>query len=635
VRDRACATILGGFLTFSHHFFLLPLAAPLLPPAPASYLLTPHPGHINVKREHKSSMVEQFAWPKKKYKQLLEYAQEAYNTLLDDAEDIIGRHNFGPRVHVFAQDSWVPGVRPGYLASYIVMIEYILGPKRKGNHQNAINYPAIPWSEGNTLKQVYSTAYSTEDIDGGDQVVCEFLKRGAECGECLLLADSQDFMYIDLVEIQLMAQYFGFIHHRTLLGGEIIVYKKGHTMLVIHGHLAIAADSRDKIKEKQQQRRSVIVAAFRNLVRTVTGGDSDPIDTTTVDSMGEEATIVSEYDDTATVDSTEEEASGDIEFDDAAVFAGTVGEAIRHGTHGNIRFSSAVKRDILTPPDIDALSRTKNSMSPKGVFHYPHYLGGSSTEDNLQNLEKHCYEGEIKTKKKYDLDPRHPNSNRVFNAISNTNDADVSKQRQNLCDVIEEIYRFIGKMIPSRRWSWWRQNVVTKVPMISSDTDLLAHMKVCIREMYNKMDENDKPDYDIFSETYHQNYRIGGKDRETENVKISEWIKTLVEGVDNYVWARKKKKGEIEYENVRSDRFENFPNIHVLRTLFYTLKEKLDGWTMRALTIEEFKTKVGDKLEEGLKTPKEVYNRFGLILYKVTKTAVKKAVKGETNEDEL
>jgi hypothetical protein len=329
-------------------------------------------------------MAEQYAWPQKKYKQLLGYGEDTYQILLQHAKDIIGEQNFGGRVLVKMLGTWVPSHRPDYLyPSFIVMKDHILGQKRKNNYKDVINHPAVEWYEEITVEEIFSTDYPTEDIDDADQVVCETFRDTAASSEqpTLIFADWQNFMYHDLVEIQVMARKFRFQYVATLLGGEILVYRLGYVMLVIHGHLSIAADSREKISEERQQRRAVVIAAFRNLVRQVTGGDSDPF-------VGEEedTTVITATKDRRDDTSVVEE---EFEFDDSAIFAGAVGEAIRYGTHGSLLFNAAVKRDILTPPEIDVVGNTKLGLSPKGVFHYP--TKGRGRKARLSLLKKFCY----------------------------------------------------------------------------------------------------------------------------------------------------------------------------------------------------------------------------------------------------
>lgn len=606
-------------------------------------------------------MVEQYAFPQKKYNQLLVYGEDTYQNLLQHAKEIIGAQNFGGKVLVKMLGTWVPSHRPDFLyPSYIVMKDYILGQKRKKNYKDAINHPAIEWYEGITPEEIFSTSYPTNDIDDGDQVVCETLRDAAASSDqpALIFADRQNFMYLDLVEIQVMARMFGFQYVATLLGGEILVYRHGYVMLLIHGHLSIAADSRGKIQEERQQRRAVVIAAFRNLVRHVTGGDSDPI-VGTVDSAEEEDTTVVTATDNHLDDTSI--AEEELEFDDSAIFMGAVGEAIRFGTHGNLLFNAAVKRDILTPPEIDAVDNTKLSMSPKGVFHHL-TRGKMGRQKRKELLKRYCYDSDKEDGNSGDSSDDDGNDsgdddsddssdddqedsdnsdssadvrkkcnrfysrNQVINAISDTHDVDDDYDYdgitiERLCSILEDIkkrspvagYEERGEQ--NGAWNWWRKNVMNLVPIIAEGTPLLDHIRLCVEEL------KDIPFYDILSEVYQVRYK-------TDYDELRENMLSSNDG--HYFFARKENErvsGGFEDDDVKTTRFKAFPDYPVFKLWL----GKIKYYYNKSFPSKGFQVKI-KKVTKGVFQKKfkgtyydnqeDFYDKVGLYLYKGTMEAV-------------
>jgi hypothetical protein len=134
----------------------------------------------------------------------------------------------------------------------------------------------------------------------------------------------------------------------NLLGGEVILYKKGQVIVPLVGHPSVAGDARDADKPRiplhQAQRRGVALTALKNWIKYLNRDYSGPL--VTVNGIPSE-------------------------FDDQALWSTTVGEQLINGLHGSNLFRALVHRDALLlskSPEESALTTSRVPLSPPDDF---------------------------------------------------------------------------------------------------------------------------------------------------------------------------------------------------------------------------------------------------------------------------
>ncbi len=245
---------------------------------------------------------------------------------------------------MYYMSTWPPAEEPGKLYTFHVSMLY-LGIK---HWRNAITHSVHKWFKGISIEKKYSKDYSMEDKDCADETVCKYIRFGSNYNDfAVLFLDTQAWLYLSLVEVQRILIRFGFIPAVTLLGGEVILYKKGQVIFPLVGHPSVAGDARDADKPRipldKAQRRGVALTALKNWIEYLNRDSEPPI---TVNGIPPE-------------------------FDDQALWSTTVGEQLINGLHGPNLFRALVHRDALLlnkSPEESALTNTGVSLSPPDDF---------------------------------------------------------------------------------------------------------------------------------------------------------------------------------------------------------------------------------------------------------------------------
>ena len=184
-------------------------------------------------------------------------------------------------------------------------------------------------------EEIFNHSFSLEQLDVADHRMCELIGNHTlmceTSGGGVIFVDAQHYMYLDLLEPQKIIQSHGYKFVESLLGGEIIVFQKGNCFLLLHGHLAIAGDSREEISAVASQRRGTVASILKQVRRFATG----------------------------------EINSADEDFDDSAIHGTLVMEVNNRGLHGSHRFSAAMYRDSVTPSNFSALDSFGGGMTPE------------------------------------------------------------------------------------------------------------------------------------------------------------------------------------------------------------------------------------------------------------------------------
>eukprot|EP00985_Skeletonema_marinoi_P012706 scaffold6184_cov75-Skeletonema_marinoi.AAC.2 len=220
-------------------------------------------------------MAEAFSFPRHKYKALRHASEEMFDDTVNVIDEIIPSQE---KVKVQLLSSWPPSKKPGKLYTFdVIMSLYGL------NHldpnmgwKDAIEHPVHhPWHDGLTIEQVYSKDYSHEDKDLADEEFCRFIRdsgfKSSAHPYSLLILDAQSWLYKYLVEPQKMLTRFNYSHVTTLKGGEIIIWKKQNTVLLLVGHPSKAGDASGNVLFEDMQRRGATVATVANVIRYVKG----------------------------------------------------------------------------------------------------------------------------------------------------------------------------------------------------------------------------------------------------------------------------------------------------------------------------------------------------------------------------
>ena len=236
--------------------------------------------------------------------------------------------------------TWRAGCAADKLSSAIVAAEYIIGPT--GTWFNTIDDALFP--NAKTDEEMFAKNFTVAQYDEADKVFCKGLQQPSTCNDEpeIIYGDTQGYMYGDLVEPQKVAHRLGFRHSKTLLGGEIIMYQHQlcNTLLIFHGHLAVAGDSQPSTSVINSQARGTSIDALKQSRMYATG----------------------------------EAANATDGFDDSAIFGTQVIEVFEHGLHNaNKAKKGAVVpyKDVLTPSTVSAVDSF-------GAWKTPSYADGGS-----------------------------------------------------------------------------------------------------------------------------------------------------------------------------------------------------------------------------------------------------------------
>ena len=232
---------------------------------------------------------------------------------------------------VSAIATWKTGGREGALSSCIVATEYALG---NTNWEDTI--PFARFQDAATREKIFDHDYTEAEMAGGLLKFQDFLNRNGADSESprLLLVDTQDFMFDDLIEPQMQMCEMGYKFVESFLGGEIILFRKDKVLALLHGHPANACDSRENFPILDRQRRALTMDTMR-MTRQRAVGDTSP----------------RRYDSLR-----------------GSIFA----EISDRGLHGSKLFGAAICRDTMTKPDgVDAIELFGGGLTPPNNIHYP------------------------------------------------------------------------------------------------------------------------------------------------------------------------------------------------------------------------------------------------------------------------
>eukprot|EP00985_Skeletonema_marinoi_P012123 scaffold5802_cov72-Skeletonema_marinoi.AAC.2 len=220
-------------------------------------------------------MAEAFSFPRTKYEDLKQASKEMFDDTVNVIDEIIPSQE---KAKVQLLSTWPPSIEPGKLYTFdVIMSLYGL------NHldpnmgwKDAIDHPVHhPWHDGLTNEQVYSKDYPQEDKDLADEEFCRFIRdsgfKSSAHPYSLLILDAQNWLYKSLVEAQKMLTRFNYSRVTTLKGGEIIIWKKQNTVLLLVGHPSKAGDASGNVLFEDMQRRGATVATVANVIRYVKG----------------------------------------------------------------------------------------------------------------------------------------------------------------------------------------------------------------------------------------------------------------------------------------------------------------------------------------------------------------------------
>lgn len=174
-------------------------------------------------RERLSSPGEGFMWDDAKHKRLSNTAIETADRIIK----LIGGHILvrDKNVYVHAICTWKTDARAERLSSCIASTEHIVGePDPMPKWTNTVPYALHP--DADTVDEIFDHSFSIEQEDDPDGIFFSLIPTHAsKCQKHggVLVVDSQNFIYGDLVEPQRIIHRHGFTLEESFLGGEIIV----------------------------------------------------------------------------------------------------------------------------------------------------------------------------------------------------------------------------------------------------------------------------------------------------------------------------------------------------------------------------------------------------------------------------
>jgi len=281
-----------------------------------------------IKRQHMMQLIETglqimyhlpcpsegFMWDESKY-------NDHRSVAIETAGEIIGLiAKQGARssdAFVFAVSSWVTGAKAGVLSSCVTATEYIVGERWR----DIIGKPLHP--NATTAEEIFDDNFPSSTLDKAHKFFEDLIAGYAQMSNRIshIILDAQHYMYKSLKTPQQILHRHGFRRVHSVLGGEIIVFQKENTFIYLTGHLAIAGDSRDFITTDQSQRRAIVIGVLKQVIRYAT----------------------------CQVNTAE------TAFDTSAILGSIIMEVSNCGLHGNPLFATAMFRDMITPPTINAI----------------------------------------------------------------------------------------------------------------------------------------------------------------------------------------------------------------------------------------------------------------------------------------
>jgi len=277
-------------------------------------------------------MAEAFMFDEVKETRLTGYATQTGEALVAVIDNAWGKEISIAPEEPFGISTWPTGAKAGTLSSCIEATEYMLG---NDNWKNTFPHPIFPNAE--TEAKIFTAPSSPEHIALGQSNFRESLRPYAQNSKkySITLADAQAWIWKSLVRPQMVLCELGFEHVDTLLGGEIIAFRKDNALVFLHGHLSIVCDSREEIAIVDRQRRAVSVDALR-IARQRAVGDNSPK-----------------------------------RFD--AIVGSIYAEISDVGWHGSRRFGAAICRDTMSSKDAIAAfgGPTQTGLTPANDINYP------------------------------------------------------------------------------------------------------------------------------------------------------------------------------------------------------------------------------------------------------------------------
>ena len=261
---------------------------------------------IGVQRRLQQSIQgEAFGWKEEKFQDQRSLGMKATNELITIFEDAgVTAADRLKSTQVVQVGTWATAHPPqDDKATAVASYEYVGGGKdselstetdpskhinkisaalRKGESGwfDPIPYSKHKWYVGIPSEKRFDDKYSTDQLNGGDSVVCAVVEVWRELSEDgnfrILIMDTQDFMYKNRLESQRIVKEGGFerVDNQMLketFGDEIIVLKKNKSFILLHDHLSVAGDGRAFILSLSQQPRAMTVDCLHNTIQYAKG----------------------------------------------------------------------------------------------------------------------------------------------------------------------------------------------------------------------------------------------------------------------------------------------------------------------------------------------------------------------------
>ena len=188
--------------------------------------------------------------------------------------------------------------------------EYVLD---NNNWKNT--FPEAIYPDATTAEEIFAVPTSPEQKAIGLSNFRGYLRTYSDKSEsrAFILLDSQDYLFTDITNPQIELCKLGFTKVTELLGGHIIVFQKQNVLVILHGHPALACDSRPEIPYQTRQTMATVIDALRIGRQRAVGETVEP------------------------------------SFD--AIRGSLFAEISDRGWHGNKKFGAAICRDMMFSGD--------------------------------------------------------------------------------------------------------------------------------------------------------------------------------------------------------------------------------------------------------------------------------------------
>ncbi len=233
----------------------------------------------------------------------------------------------------FCVNTWGTGAQDDRFTSCEVVVRYVMGNLNRAN-----THPAI-FPNARTEAGIFAQPETDDELELALYNFRRHIQPYAWNSHMrsFVVVDAQHYLFKSLIPPQMELCRMGYEKRKTFLGGEIILFRKGQSLVWLIGHPALVCDSQDDVLVEKRQRRAVAMDALR-LARQRAINERPQ----------------NEY---------------------AAIRGSIIAEISDRGWHGSLRFGAALCRDTMTDTfGVDALSTfggpTHTGMTPDNI-HYP------------------------------------------------------------------------------------------------------------------------------------------------------------------------------------------------------------------------------------------------------------------------